>query len=84
MTRTTASKARVKFSELLNRVAKKRERIIVQRRGKEVAALVPVEDLALLEELKDLRDAEEAKRRLEDPREVPIPYEQARKELDLI
>ena len=74
MTRTTASKARGKFSEVLNRVAKKRERIIVQRRGKEVAALVPVEDLALLEEMEDRRDAKEASRRLKDPREVPIPY----------
>jgi len=83
MTRMTASKARGEFSDLLTRVARKRERIILHRRGKDVAALVPVEDLALLEELQDRRDAEEAKRRLEDPREVPIPYEQARKELSL-
>ena len=83
MTRMTASKARGEFSDLLTRVARKRERIVLHRRGKDVAVLVPVEDLALLEELEDLRDAKEAKRRLEDPREVPIPYEQARKELGL-
>jgi len=83
MTRMTASKARGKFSDLLSRVSKRRERIVVHRRGKDVAALVPVEDLALLEELQDRRDAEEAKRRLADPAEVPIPYEQARKELGL-
>ena len=83
MTRMAASKARGEFSDLLTRVARKGERIILQRRGKAVAALVPVEDLALLEELQDRRDAREAKRRLADPREVPIPYEQARKELGL-
>ena len=83
MTRMTASKARGKFSDLLSRVANRRERIVVHRRGKDVAALVPLEDLALLEELQDRRDVEEAKRRLADPTEVPIPYEQVRKELGL-
>ena len=83
MTRMTASKARGEFSGLLTRVANKRERIVVHRRGKDVAVLVPVEDLALLEEMEDRGDAEEAKRRLADPREVPIPYEKARKELGL-
>ena len=83
MTRITASKARGEFGEILDRVARKRERILVRRRGKDVAALVPVEDLTLLEEIEDRRDAEEAKRRLADPREVPIPYEKARKQLGL-
>ena len=83
MTRMAASKARGEFSDLLTRVARKGERIILQRRGKAVAALVPVEDLALLEELQDRRDTEEAMRRLADPTEVPVPYEQARKALGL-
>ena len=34
-------------------------------------------------EIEDRLDAEEAKRRLADPNEVPIPYEQVRKELGL-
>ena len=83
MTRMTASKARGKFSDLLSRVANRGERIVVRRRGKDVAALVPVQDLALLEEMQDHQDAAEAIRRLADPTEVPIPYEQARKELGL-
>ena len=83
MKRMTASKARSDFSELLSRVANKRERILVRRRGKDVAALVPVEDLELLEELQDRRDAREANRRLTDPEEVPIPYDKVRKELGL-
>ena len=85
MTRVTASKARGEFSEMLERVTSKRERIAIHRRGRTVAALVPVEDLAILEEeeLQDRRDAREANRRLADPRETPIPYERARKELGL-
>ena len=83
MTRMTASKARGKFSDLLSRVANRHERIVVHRRGKDVAAVVPVEDLALLEEAQDRQDAAEAMRRLADPSEVPMPYEKARKELGL-
>jgi len=85
MTRVTASKARGDLSEMLERVASKRERIAIRRRGKIVAALVPAEDLAVLEaeELQDRRDAKDAKRRLADPREVPIPYERARKQIGL-
>ena len=81
MTRVTASKIRGEFSEMLERVTSKRERIAIRRRGKVVAALVPAEDLAVLEaeELQDRRDAKEARRRLANPKEVPIPYERARK-----
>jgi hypothetical protein len=45
--------------------------------------LVPLEDLALLEQLEDRIDIEEAKRILADPDEVPIPYSKVRKELRL-
>jgi len=39
------AEAKAKFSELLGRVLHRGERIIVQRRGKPVAALVPIADL---------------------------------------
>jgi prevent-host-death family protein len=83
MTRLAAQKAQENFSDTLDRVIDKRERIILHRQGKNVAALVPVEYLALLEELEDRLDIEEAERRLADPNETPIPYEQVRKELGL-
>ena len=70
-------------SNSLTRVVTKRERVVVHRRGKAVAALIPLEDLALLEELEDRLDVEEAERRLADPNEAPIPYEQVQKELGL-
>ena len=39
-----------------------RERIVLDRRGRSLAALIPLEDLALLEELEDRQDAEEARK----------------------
>lgn len=59
----TTAKAREKFSTLINRAAFGKERIILVRRGEEVAVVMPIEDLRLLEEMekrelmKDLRDA---------------------------
>ena len=44
--------AKKHLSELMSRVAYNQERFLVQRRGKPMAALVSVEDLALLEQQK--------------------------------
>jgi prevent-host-death family protein len=41
------AEAKARLSELLGRVAHRGERILVRRRGKPVAVLVPVEDVAL-------------------------------------
>jgi len=51
MTRLSVSKARQEFPEILNRAAYGRERTVVSRRGKELAAVIPMEDLRLLERL---------------------------------
>lgn len=82
MTRLRASEARKDFSEVLNRVAYKGERIVLHRRGKDAAALIPVEDLARLEELEDAMDVQAAEEALEESDER-IPYEQMRKNLGL-
>jgi len=81
--RISSSKVRDEFSEALNRVAYQGSRIVLNRRGKDVAALVPIEDLKLLEELEERMDLEEAERRLDDPNEKPVPYESVRKEMGL-
>lgn len=49
----------------------------------EGAAVVPIEDLRLLEALEDAEDAAEIARRLADPSEAPAPYEDARRRLGL-
>ena len=83
MARSATHKRPETFSHSLTRVVTKRERVVVHRRGKAVAALIPLEDLALLEELEDRADVQEAERRLADPNDKAIPYEQVRQELGL-
>lgn len=51
MAHLPASKARDGFADTINRVAYGKERVVLRRRGKEVAAVVPIDDLRLLEKL---------------------------------
>ncbi len=46
---------------VLERLAGRRERIVLTFGGKDAAVLVPIEDLALLEMLEDQRDAQQAR-----------------------
>ena len=83
MNRQSASEVRKDFAETIDRVRHRGERIILHRRGKDVAAIVPLEDLALIEAVEDRLDLEEAKRRLNDPNDKTFPYEEIRRELEL-
>ena len=60
------------------------KRTVVRWQGRPVA-VVPVRDLRLLERLieqkEDRADVKEAERRLSDPAEIPIPYDQVRRQL---
>ena len=64
MPRLSVSKARDEFPELVNRAAYGGERTIVSRRGKDLAAVIPIADLKLLEKLAreemDRQDIEDA------------------------
>jgi len=60
-------------------VAYKEERIILQRNGKDFVAVIPVEDLQLLEELEDRLDVAAAKKARG---ELGIPWEKAKSLLD--
>ncbi|MEW6379411.1 MAG: type II toxin-antitoxin system prevent-host-death family antitoxin [bacterium] len=84
MTRLSASKARDHFADILNRVAYKEERVILHRRGKNLAAVVSIADLELLEKLEDQIDIEDAKEALEEVKEKgTIPWEQIKAEQGL-
>ncbi len=79
MTRINVSKAREEFPELIDRAANGKERTIVSRRGKDLAALVPIEDLRLLERLAreemdriDLEDAHTALKEAEEKGTIPL------------
>jgi len=52
--------ARSEFSAILNRAAFGKERVIVERRGKPICAMVPIEDLELLQRIEDQADRADA------------------------
>ncbi|MGH6900810.1 MAG: type II toxin-antitoxin system Phd/YefM family antitoxin [Burkholderiales bacterium] len=61
---TTA--ARDSFAEVVNRAAYGKERVVLTRRGKPLVAVVPIEDVALLEGLEDERDSALVRERVAD------------------
>jgi prevent-host-death family protein len=85
----TASEARDEFAEVINRVAYGGERVVIRRHEKELAAVIPMEDLRLLERLieqeEDRIDAEEAEgimAAIERGEEEVIPFDQAVREIE--
>jgi prevent-host-death family protein len=72
MKRLATSEVRESFAETLNRVAYQGERVVMHRRGKDVAALVPLEDLAALEALENQRDLAAARKALREKGSVPL------------
>ncbi len=82
MTRISISSAREELADALNRVAYGGERILIHRRGKNVAAVVSVEDLKLLERLEDKIDLDLAREALADVKKHgTIPWKELKKEL---
>ena len=77
----TASEARQNFSDILSRAEYRGERVIVHRGKKAVAAVVPIEDVELLERLEDEIDVAAARKALKDPR--TIPWEKIKRDLKL-
>ena len=67
MTEHRISEARESLSTTVNRVAFGGERVVLTRHGKRVAAVVPIEDLELIEALEDARDLDEVREALADP-----------------
>jgi prevent-host-death family protein len=78
--KVSSSAARQNFSDIVNRVAFGRERVLVHRGKKPIVAVMPVEDYVFLEELEDRIDVEEARKRLNDP---TIPWSKVKKQLGL-
>ena len=78
------SVARDSLSDTLNRVSYSKERIVIKRHGKELAALVPIEDLLFLEELEDRLDLEEARTALaEAETDGTAPWKKVKEDLGL-
>jgi len=69
------AKARALLSELANQAAYSKERILLTRRGRKIAAIVPVDDVDTLEELEDSADIaaiEEAEKAGEDDERISL------------
>ena len=81
MSKVSTVKARDQLSTIINRAAFGKERVVLTRRGKELAAVVPIEDVKLLEDLEDRLDLEAAREALKE--EGTIPWEKVKAELGL-
>ena len=69
---------RSNLAEVINRVAYGGERVILQRRGKRVMALMPIEDLELLNELEDKADIKAVLKARKEKGGVPLEKIKAR------
>lgn len=60
--------AKEEFSQLINRVSQNKERIILMRRGKEIAAIIPIEEFTQLQVAQNQADLNEALEALKEAR----------------
>jgi len=78
------SKARNNMKDLVNRVAYGKERIYLTSHSKKMVALVPVEDLELLEEMELAADVQDAEERVKKVKEEGVhSSEELKKRLGL-
>lgn len=67
MTKVSMTKARQDFTNIANRVMFGGERICIEKNNKPAVAVVPVEDLEIIEAIEDKIDLEEALKALKKP-----------------
>src|SRR5437763_1745998 len=86
MTRVSTTDIRNDLANVVNRVAYGGERVVLDRRGKDVAAIVSMDDLRRLEEMENTFWSSEAEKALAEAKrksERPIPFEQVERKLDV-
>lgn len=81
MTTVSMTEVRHIFTELADQVRINGERVCISKNNKPALALVPLEDVRLLEMLEDMIDLKEALEALEEP--GSIDHETFRKKLGL-
>ena len=78
----SAVQVRKRLAEVIDRAAFGKERVILARRGKAVAAIVSLEDVELLEALEDRIDLENARAALtEAEKEGTVSWEEFKRAL---
>ena len=82
MTHLTIDEVKEAFTNAIHRVQTEGERILLRDHGKDVAVLISVEDLELLEQLEEQADLVEAVKAMTDPTDEIVDWEDAKKELE--
>ena len=87
MTRVSVAEARKDLAEIINRAAYARERTLITRREADVAAVISMEELrlldALLQRYEDESDVSDARDALLDAREDRVAWDAIKRKFDL-
>lgn len=84
MANISTKEARGQLSDVISRAAFAKERTILTRHGKAVAAVVPIEDLEFLEKLEERIDLEDARAALADAKKKgTVSWNKIKAELNL-
>ena len=81
MSTITTVELRKHLAEVVNAAKYRKERLVLTRHNKPVAALVPFEDYQLLEALEDKEDLKAALAALDDAEDELVPWETVRANL---
>jgi len=81
-TTISTADARKNLADLVNQVAYGNAPVVLTRRGQEVAALVSIDELRLLQQIEDHIDIEDARKALAEPGDN-IPAQEVWKRLGL-
>jgi antitoxin Phd len=81
-TRVTTAEARKNLADIVNSVAYGKDTVVLTRRGKELAALISIEDLKLLQLLEDEQDIKDAWKAREES-DANVKLSDLKKELEL-
>jgi len=77
------SDAREHLGDVVDRARYTQERVVLTKRGREVGAIISIDDLKLLEMLEDQLDIKEARLALETSQGERVSYNEVRKKLGL-
>jgi prevent-host-death family protein len=87
MTRVSVAEARKDLAEIINRAAYSRERTLITRRDSDVAAVISIEELrlldALMERYENESDVADAREALLESREDRVGWDSIKREFNL-
>lgn len=87
MTRVSVAEARKEFSEILNRASYAHERTVITRHDQDVAAVISMDELrlldALIERYEDETDLADARTALLGAREETVGWDSVKRDLGL-